>query len=245
MKSHRNWLFGAGLYLLSLPAFCASVVAVHQPGKTTLQIHADTLSQLVTQPQLAHAWWNGAVIATPVATQRTQQEQQQVLAALSAWQRRADGRQADAIRVVTAQIRSLRIAGRQFVSLDPDVVRTRDRGDRPLAGRYDLWLSPEPHTVTLMGAVAAPGKLAWRPGASIDDYLQGQQRLAGADKNNVTVIDPDGSTVIAPVAYWNARHTEAEPGAVLWVGFAPRAVPDDFSGLNEHIVALLTRRIPD
>jgi len=96
-----------------------------------------------------------------------------------------------------------------------------------------------------MGAVATPGKRAWRPGASIRDYLQGQPRLAGADRNNVTVIDPDGSTVVAPVAYWNARHIEAEPGAVLWVGFDPRAVPDDFTGLNEQIVALLTRRIPD
>lgn len=119
------------------------------------------------------------------------------------------------------------------------------RGDRSLEGRYDLWVSPAPRTVTLMGAVATPGKLAWRPGASIRDYLQGQLRLAGADRNNVTVIDPDGSTVVAPVAYWNARHIEAEPGAVLWVGFDPRAVPDDFTGLNEQIVALLTRRIPD
>ncbi|WP_425249501.1 capsule biosynthesis GfcC family protein, partial [Enterobacter hormaechei] len=30
--------------------------------------------------------------------------------------------------------------------------------------------------------------MAWRPGASIRDYLQGQLRLAGADRNNVTVI---------------------------------------------------------
>ncbi|MEX9253699.1 capsule biosynthesis GfcC family protein [Pseudenterobacter timonensis] len=245
MKSHKNWLPGAGLYLLSLPALCASVVTVHQPEKTEAVAHADTLSQLVTQPQLAGSWWHGAVIATPCATLHAQQMQQQVLTALSGWQSRAGNNQGAAVRAVAAQIRSLQIVGRQFVSLDPDVVRTADRGDRPLEGRYDLWLPAEPYTVTLMGAVATPEKLAWRPGASIRDYLQGQQRLAGADRNNVTVIDPDGSTVVAPVAYWNARHIEAEPGAVLWVGFAPRTVPDDFKGLNEQIVALLTRRIPD
>lgn len=181
----------------------------------------------------------------PSATRRAQQTQQQVLASLSAWQNRADDERIATIRAVATQTRSLRIVGRQFISLDPDAVRTDARGDRSLEGRYDLWVSPAPRTVTLMGAVATPGKLAWRPGASIRDYLQGQLRLAGADRNNVTVIDPDGSTVVAPVAYWNARHIEAEPGAVLWVGFDPRAVPDDFTGLNEQIVALLTRRIPD
>ncbi|EHN8899177.1 capsule biosynthesis GfcC family protein [Enterobacter hormaechei] len=228
-----------------MSASCASVVTVHQPGKTWSAEPADTLSRLVTQPQLNNVWWQGAVIATPSATRRAQQTQQQVLASLSAWQIRADDERIATIRAVAAQIRSLRIVGRQFVSLDPDAVRTDARGDRSLEGRYDLWLSPAPRTVTLMGAVATPGKLAWRPGASIRDYLQGQLRLAGADRNHVTVIDPDGSTVVAPVAHWNARHIEAEPGAVLWVGFDPRAVPDDFTDLNEQIVALLTRRIPD
>ena len=245
MNRLRKWLPGVGLSLFSLSALCASVVTVHQPGKTWSAEPADTLSRLVTQPQLNNVWRQGAVIATPSATLRAQQTQQQVLASLSAWQNRADDERIATIRAVAAQIRSLRIVGRQFVSLDPDAVRTDARGDRSLEGRYDLWLSPAPRTVTLMGAVATPGKLAWRPGASIRDYLQGQLRLAGADRNNVTVIDPDGSTVVAPVAYWNARHIEAEPGAVLWVGFDPRAVPDDFTDLNEQIVALLTRRIPD
>ncbi|MFG7476945.1 capsule biosynthesis GfcC family protein [Enterobacter hormaechei] len=221
------------------------MVTVHQPGKTWSAEQADTLSRLVTQPQFNNVWWQGAAIATPSATRRAQQTQQQVLALLTAWQNRANDERAATVRAVAAQIRSLRIVGRQFVNLDPDAVRTDAHGDRPLEGRYDLWLSPAPRTVTLMGAVATPGKRAWRPGASIRDYLQGQPRLAGADRNNVTVIDPDGSTVVAQVGYWNARHIEAEPGAVLWVGFDPRAVPDDFTGLNEQIVALLTRRIPD
>lgn len=245
MNRLRKWLPGVGLSLLSLPVLCAGVVTVHQPGKTWSAGQVYTLSQLVTQPQLNNVWWQGAAIATLSATLLAQQTQQQVLASLSAWQNRADDERTATIRAVAAQIRSLRIVGRQFVSLEPDTVRTDVHGDRPLEGRYDLWLSPAPHTVTLMGAVETPAKLAWRPGASIRDYLQGQPRLAGAEKNNVTVIDPDGSTVVAPVAYWNARHIEAAPGAVLWVGFDPREVPDDFTGLNEQIVTLLTRRIPD
>ncbi|MGU0056231.1 capsule biosynthesis GfcC family protein [Enterobacter hormaechei] len=151
-----------------------------------------------------------------------------MLASLSAWHNRADDERIATIRAVAAQIRFLRIVGRQFVSLDPDAVRTDARGDRSLEGRYDFWLSPAPRTVTLMGGRHAGKRSA--TGRSIWNYLQGQLRLAGADRNNVTVIDPDGSTVVAPVAYWNARHIEAEPGAVLWVGFDPRAVLDDFTG---------------
>jgi len=79
----------------------------------------------------------------------------------------------------------------------------------------------------------------------VTEYLGETALLSGADRSYAWVIYPDGRVQKAPVAYWNARHIEAEPGAVLWVGFDPRAVPDDFTGLNEQIVALLTRRIPD
>lgn len=173
MNRLRKWLSGVGLSLFSLSALCASVVTVHQPGKTWSAEPADTLSRLVTQPQLNNVWWQGAVIATPSATLRAQQTQQQVLASLSAWQNRADDERIATIRAVAAQIRSLRIVGRQFVSLDPDAVRTDARGDRSLEGRYDLWLSPAPRTVTLMGAVVTPGKRAWRPGASIRSTYRG------------------------------------------------------------------------
>ncbi|MEQ5339470.1 capsule biosynthesis GfcC D2 domain-containing protein [Enterobacter hormaechei] len=91
---------------------------MHQPGKTWSAGQADTLSRLVTQPQLKNVWWQGAVIATPSATRRAQQTQQQVLASLSAWQNRADDERIATIRAVAVQIRSLRIVGRQFVSLD-------------------------------------------------------------------------------------------------------------------------------
>ncbi|WP_320628495.1 capsule biosynthesis GfcC D2 domain-containing protein [Enterobacter hormaechei] len=171
MNGHKKWLPGVGLSLFSLSALGASVVTVHQPGKTWSAEQADTLSRLVTQPQFNNVWWQGAAIATPSATRRAQQTQQQVLALLTAWQNRADDERAATVRAVAAQIRSLRIVGRQFVNLDPDAVRTDAHGDRPLEGRYDLWLSPAPRTVTLMGAVATPGKRAWRPGASIRDYL--------------------------------------------------------------------------
>lgn len=68
MNRLRKWLPGVGLSLFSLPALCASVVTVHQPGKTWSAEPADTLSRLVTQPQLNNVWWQGAVIATPSAT---------------------------------------------------------------------------------------------------------------------------------------------------------------------------------
>lgn len=58
-------------------------------------------------------------------------------------------------------------------------------------------------TITLLGAVSGAGQLPWQAGRSVTDYLQDHPRLAGADKNNVMVITPEGETVVAPVALWN------------------------------------------
>ncbi|HFZ8994539.1 TPA: capsule biosynthesis GfcC D2 domain-containing protein [Citrobacter freundii] len=245
MKNLIHLLTGAGLCLLSANASCNGVVTVHEQGKQWRIEQVENLSQLVTQPQFTNAWWSGAAIATPAATAQIQQQKKQVLAELSAWEKRADSEQAVAIQAVRKQLESLQIIGRQFVSLDPDVVRTEANGNPRLAGNYDLWLPPESHTVTLMGAITRPQVLTWRPGLSIREYLQGEQRLAGADKDNAIVIYPDGSTVTAPVAYWNARHIEAVPGSLIWTGFSSWTLPGEFADLNERIISLLARRIPE
>ncbi|WP_435890244.1 capsule biosynthesis GfcC family protein [Escherichia coli] len=81
-------------------------------------------------------------------------------------------------------------------------------------------------TITLLGAVSGAGQLPWQAGRSVTDYLQDHPRLAGADKNNVMVITPEGETVVAPVALWNKRHVEPPPGSQLWLGFSAHVLPE-------------------
>lgn len=65
-------------------------------------------------------------------------------------------------------------------------------------------------TITLLGAVSGTGQLPWQAGRSVTDYLQDHPRLAGADKNNVMVITPEGETAVALLPcgikdMWNHR----------------------------------------
>jgi Capsule biosynthesis GfcC len=237
-------LLSLTLSLLSSHVWSQSQVTVHLLDRgETLQIdNIDTLSQLATHPALMNnSGWPGAVIATPAATAQAQRDREQVLQALSAWANQADDVSAATFRHVKQQLQPLRVTGRQFITLDPDEVRTDPAANLRLNGDYVLYSAARPDTITLFGAISRHGAVAWRPGTSVAEYLAGNPRLSGADSDTVMLISPDGRTERAPVAYWNRRHVEAEPGSILWVGFSGHA----FRELNQQIVSLLARRVPE
>lgn len=241
--------------LLAALAFCGSAavladsqVIVHYPGSTaTARVdNAHNLAALLADPALAgRSWWPGTLIAERGATAVVQQHYQQTLAALRAWQVQSDGERATAIGQVIQQLNRFRVAGRQFTSLDPDLVRIQPEANRRLAGRYDVYTLDQPDSVLLAGAIANAGAVSWQPGRDVRDYLVGHSRLSGADRNVVTVIAPSGESRQVPVAYWNHRHAEVEPGSILFVGFSDWSLPRAFADLNSRIVTILTHRIPE
>ncbi|WP_130833301.1 capsule biosynthesis GfcC D2 domain-containing protein [[Erwinia] mediterraneensis] len=241
--------------LLAGLAFCGSAVAladsqvtVHYPGNSaTVQVdHAQDLATLLASPALAgRSWWPGTLIAEHGATAIAQQHYQQTLAALRAWQAQTDGERAAAIGQVIQQLSRLRVTGRQFTPLDPDWVRIRPEANRRLKGRYDVYTLDQPDSVLLVGAIADAGAVSWQPGRDVRDYLEGHARLAGAEKSVVTVITPAGATLQVPVAYFNHRYAEVEPGSTLFVGFSDGSLPHAFADLNSRILTVLTHRIPD
>ena len=115
----------------SSAAWAAGQVTVHSAqGSATLENVRD-LAQLTTQPALMDAvWWRGAVIAERNASAAAQRQQQQTLADLRAWQAQSSGDRAAAIGEVLRQLSAVKVAGRQFVSLDPDEIRLHPEGDR-------------------------------------------------------------------------------------------------------------------
>ena len=231
-----------GTFLLATFAHAAeqSAVTVYGPdAEQQIKVEgAQDLALLVTSPKLsAQLWWPGAIIATAPATQEAKAQQRSVLHQLALWEKQAKAPLAATLRSVREQLARIAVVGRQFVDLDPDVVRTQAHANVRLKGEYQLYLTPRPNTITLLGAIDSPGELLWQPGISVRDYFKGQRFLAGADSSNVTVISPSGQHYSAPIAQWNARHREAEPGSLIWIGFA-----DDARGLNEKIVRLLAQR---
>lgn len=233
-------------------AFADSRVAVYLPGQSqaVLLQGADNLQQLTSNPTLAgHTWWPGTVIAEKMATAVALDQQKQVLARLDALS--ADFRQdndvgeAAAVESLRRQVAELKVTGRQFVSLDPDVIRLRDGANRKLSGDYSLYGQVKPTSVYVFGVVTPTGSQPFQTSHDVADYLQTHQRLSGAEKNYAWVISPEGQSELAPVAYWNRRHVEVMPGSVIYVGFSSWALPSAFQDINEEIVSLLTHRIPD
>jgi hypothetical protein len=241
-------MFGSTLTLIGACAFASGNVVLDNQNHTQERRleNLSTLSQLVTHPALSQdIWWAGAVIASPAATRQAESDKRTLLARLAACQAEASPKQAVMLQSVIDQLQNIKVAGRLFTPLDPDAVRSLDGADVPLQGEYKLYTRSRPSTLQVLGAISAPGPVMWQPATRVSHYLETQNRLSGADNSTVTIIHPDGRTTVAPVAYWNNLHREAEPGSIVWVGFTPCATGAAGKSLQDDIISLLTRRVPD
>ncbi|XBS70026.1 capsule biosynthesis GfcC family protein [Acerihabitans sp. KWT182] len=227
-------------------------MAIYMPGQSQAVVvnGATRLTQISLNPVLVgHTWWPGTVIAEKLATAAQLEKQRQLVARLDAWgaELRADNDDelANAVEQVRSQMAGLKVTGRQFVSMDPDVIRLNDGADRKLSGDYTVYALTRPTSVHVFGAVTPVGSQPYQVGGDVSDYLDSHERLSGAEKSYAWLIAPDGQYRQVPVAYWNRRHNEAAPGSIIFVGFSSWSLPGAYQGLNEQIVSLLTHRIPD
>ncbi|HIF4733119.1 TPA: capsule biosynthesis GfcC D2 domain-containing protein [Citrobacter amalonaticus] len=227
--------------------FAAGTVKVFSAGSTEPKTLTDAehLIDLVGQPRLANSWWPGAVIAEEKATVKAQSQQQALLARLAALSANASGDDAAAINALRQQVQALKVTGRQPVNLDPDIVRVSERGNPPLQGNYTLWVGGQPTDVTLFGLISHPGKQPFMPGRDVVSYLDGQDRLSGADRSYAWIVYPDGRTQKVPVAYWNKRHVEPMPGSIIVVGLDDAFWSSEPEALNADVLHTLTQRIPE
>jgi hypothetical protein len=237
---------------LSLHAQADGRVSIFYPGQAQpVEVdHVANLAQLVARPELAQkTWWPGTVIGEKLATAVALQQQQQLLARLQTWRDRLknddDAEQAAVVENVRQQIAALKVTGRQIVNLDPDWVRLKPQANRTLEGEYSVYTLQRPTSVTLAGVVEQAGKTPWAAGRSAVEYLDAHPRLSGGERNTAQVISPAGDVTEVPVAYWNRRHFEPQPGSIIFVGFSSWTLPSAYADLNQQIVSVLTHRIPD
>ncbi len=243
MSSLHRYLFTCLLLLLPTSGHSADL---------TIQLLPQQQQRHFTQPQRLHEllrlhpaarsknpYWSGAFLADLQQQYLVQQERQTVIAQLEQQARTAPAELAQQIRTLVAQLVRAPLAARQVQQLDPDLLRLRPELNPLLQGSYLLAVPPRPTHVDILGLVASPGRQPWRSEASANHYLQQAKPLAGAEKNQALLIQPDGVIQIAPIAYWNHQPLGIAPGATLFLGFNG----DD--ALNMRVAKLLVQRVPE
>jgi protein involved in polysaccharide export with SLBB domain len=100
------------------------------------------------------------------------------------------------------RLRAMKPSGRIALELDPDSPTlpaiTLEDGDRVV-------VPPKPSFVAVVGSVFNENTLLWRPGRTVDAYLQSAGVTEGADVDNVFVLRADGSIASRRVGGWPGR----------------------------------------
>lgn len=204
------------------------------------QIVQDGLQQLpaynkTTNKEVVPIYWLGAALLDIQNTAALETKRQQVLSQLA-----KIGQVKDDSAYIAQLIRSLQLGQRVMQSMDIDLIRINDSYNSLIDGRFLLVLPPRPSTVTVLGAVAQTGDLAWQGQKTSKDYLKQAGLLDNAETSFVWIIQPDGKAIKQPIAYWNHQEQDIAPGASLYVEFS--SLFDDYTQLNENIVELLRNR---
>lgn len=206
----------------------------------------DGLAQLplynkTTQNEIVPIYWLGAALLDLQNTAALETKRQQVLSQLAEMGQKADNSGYIAKLAQLAQfLRQMKLGQRIIQPLDVDLVRITDAYNSLLDGRFLLVLPPRPTTVTVVGAVAQTGDMAWQSQMDSQEYLKQAGLLDNAETSFVWVIQPDGKAIKQPIAYWNHQVQDIAPGATLFVEFS--SLFDGHSDLNANIIELLRNR---
>lgn len=109
---------------------------------------------------------------------------------------------------------------------------------------FELYLTPRPTSVNVVGAVKQAQTLPVVEHAQLDNYLTRLpkgQLLDIADNSTAFVIQPDGQVNEISYAYWNSKPAYFAPGAIIFIAFD--SLPSEFSTLNQDIVELLRHKV--
>lgn len=114
--------------------------------------------------------------------------------------------------------------GRISIAIDPSILLAHPDRDPLLETGDAIYIPKRPSTVAVTGEVLNAGAFAWRPGMSLDDYVD----MAGgetdaAEDSMVFVIMPDGTAVPSHTSWWSfGGASRIPPGATIVVPRDPQ-----------------------
>lgn len=149
-------------------------------------------------------------------------------------------------------ISSSHFAKRAALELDYDQARITNSANPLLSGELTLQLPARAEQVWVLGAVKDAGAIKWQQRQSTAEYLEQAKAISAAKNDTAVVIQPDSKIQTHPIAYWNERHHDIAPGAIIYLPFTGGwLAPLDnlgldasgFNEINQAVVSLLRERV--
>lgn len=171
-------------------------------------------------------------------------EREQVLADLHVlgqrWARQGKNGLLRSTVALSSQLTDLPLVARQLVNMNYDQVRIYAKHNPLLTAHYQLAIHPRPTFIWAQGLVSLPGKRPLVDSAFAYDYGRRLNMLAGANGQQLWVIQPDGQIMTSPIDPFSPEFVGVAPGATLYVGF--KKLPREFASLNQRIMTLFANR---
>jgi len=128
------------------------------------------------------------------------------------------------IETLLTQIKDAKVTGRVIAEFDIDVIKNNPKLDTTLTNGDRLIIPSTTQQVYIQGEVSNPGATRYSPGKGFDYYTSSAGGfLDNADKNNIFIVHPDGTTVNLnkrsrlPILLDNDNDYLIYPGSIIYV----------------------------
>lgn len=175
--------------------------------------------------------------AEALALRRAAREIDSTLSVLAS-KSRVDASQLAALTRLSQQLESAEAIGRVVMEADPTVLQVRPELDTVLEASDRLFMPKRPNYVTVSGDVLSPTTVQFRPGQTVDDYINkagGYQ--VSADDDRIFVVYPNGEARKVG-SNWNFEPAQVPPGSTIVVPRNPS--PFDFLEFARDITPILS-----
>lgn len=137
-----------------------------------------------------------------------------------------------AMQSFVSQLRNQKALGRIAIAADPSVLAANPSLDPLLEAGDVVFIPQRPSTIAVLGEVMQPGSYAYKPGATVGDYVQRAGGYAQFSNEDMTfIVQPDGSARRIETSWLNFDATTLPPGSAI-------VVPRDLAPLNARQIIL-------
>ena len=137
-----------------------------------------------------------------------------------------------AMQSFVTQLRTQKALGRVAIAADPSVLAANPSLDPLLEAGDVVFIPQRPSTIAVLGEVMQPGSYAYKPGATVGDYVRRAGGYAQFSNEDMTfIVQPDGSARRIETSWLNFDVATLPPGSAI-------VVPRDLAPLNARQIIL-------